>query len=197
MTTIVISGEDADTLAERLSASGHDTVTATDPADLDSLDVSSGTVDLYVQLPVRVGTAGRNAVDVISHFLREGLLRRFDAASTVLPLLAPTAGVLLVAGNHPDDSSAPDNPEARIALMKVLGHGLLLDRPTGLSVSIVGSDASPERMEELVDRMLQDADTLKPFAVWLEKTEELSDEIPAWDYADWRNALLTMGETLA
>ncbi|MGI9017334.1 MAG: hypothetical protein ACR2HR_09575 [Euzebya sp.] len=33
-------------------------------------------------------------------------------------------------------------------------------------------------------------DSVKPFALWLERAEELGEDIPAWDYADWRNALL-------
>ena len=199
MSTILISGHDASHLAALLQQNEHDVVTAPTVAALRDVvqQLDPGSISVYIQLPVRVTTEGANAVEVIGHFLREGLLRRFDAASAALPSLATGAGLLLVAGNHPQDSQAPDNPEARIALMKVLGHALLLERPDGVSVSIVGSDTALERVAEIADQMLSAPETVKPFALWLERTDELSDEIPAWDYADWRNALLTMDETLA
>jgi hypothetical protein len=102
---------------------------------------------------------------------------------------------MLVGGNHPATSRAPDNPEARIALMKVLGQSVLLERSEEVSVSIVGGDASLDRVIELAQELL--GDQVRPFSVWMEKAEEQLDEIPAWDYADWRNALLTMPETRA
>ncbi|MGI9017021.1 MAG: hypothetical protein ACR2HR_07955 [Euzebya sp.] len=198
MSTVLISGADADAVSSRLSTDGHAVTAATTVMALKELapSITQGSVDLYIQLPVRVVTEGANAVDVIGHFLREGLLRRFDAASAVLPLLATCAATMLVGGNHPADSHAPDNPEARISLMKVLGHALLLEKPGDVTVSIVAG-AGVERIAELAQQLLTSPSSAKPMSVSLETAEELTDSIPPLDYAHWRDALLTMTETRA
>ena len=85
-------------------------------------------VDIYVQLPIVIQPRGEELVARIRNFLTDGLLARFDMASTVLPSLAPGARVVLVGGHPNIMPTAPDDPSARLALINVLAHAIKAQR---------------------------------------------------------------------
>ena len=88
--------------------------------------MAPGTLDCYVQLPRQTMVSGPTLVDRIHEFLSEGLLKRFETTSRVLPLLAAEACVVLVAGNIPGGAT-PDDRHARIDLLRVLARAILAD----------------------------------------------------------------------
>lgn len=188
----LISGT-PDGTAQALKDRGFDVHEA---ADLPALQgqvaaLPPGGVSLYVQLPTQITARGANAVEVIRNFLLDGLLARFDAASAVLPALAEPATVVLVSGNHPGagaGASAPDNPVARLALMKVLGHSLLLERGDGLAVKVVDHQRSPERVAAVA---------VEPETKPLQVVTDLAAATPELDYAAWRDAMMNLTSTRA
>lgn len=199
--TALVSGSDASTLAEKLSARGYEVTAARTMEELTDVaaNLPAGSLDLYVQLPVRIAASGDTPVQVVRNFLNDGLLRRFDAASAVIPALSEHAVVALVSGNHPGTSAAPDNPEARISLMKVLGHTMLLqcndvavgeeqEAAGGLKVKIISGVSSEENMIETI---------LQPQVRPLRVFADIVDTEPSLDYAGWRDAILTLTETHA
>jgi hypothetical protein len=127
-------------------------VASTAVSELDELVDVPGPCDYYVQLPVTVSTKGDSVVQRLHSFLIDGLLSRFAAVERVLPMLAPGATVVLVAGNSPAELSAPDDRLARLALLRVLAHATRADlAPDRARVRIV-SAARTDR--EVVDYAL-------------------------------------------
>ena len=145
MTTVLVTGggERLAEVAKAIEAAGAET-TVVDTLDRLGEAVSGKTFDGYVQLPVAMTPRhGGSLVSRVEQFLSEGLLSRFRAAETVLPSLAESANVLLVGGQTNVDSDAPDDQEARTALMRVLAHALRAERaPSHLRVRTVGPEWS-------------------------------------------------------
>src|SRR6185295_16709812 len=89
-----------------LKSAGFDILSAGAMSPDDVPDLEANSVDCYVQLPADPAHAGGGALrrtrDVIAH----EMLSRFDAAAQLLPLLAPSATVLLVTeGSDPVEES--------------------------------------------------------------------------------------------
>ena len=144
MTTVLVTGggERLAEVAKAIEAAGAET-TVVDTLDRLGEVVADGTYDAYVQLPVAMTPRSGSLVSRVEQFLSEGLLSRFRAAETVLPTLAESANVLLVGGQTNVDSDAPDDQEARTALMRVLAHALRAERaPSHLRVRTVGPEWS-------------------------------------------------------
>lgn len=190
--TAVISGTTSGATSAALQAQGFTTHEAPDTGALHELVVAlgAGSVDLYVQLPTAISSRGGNAVEVVRNFLTDGLIARFDAASAVVPALTEHATVVLVSGNHPgkETDAAPDNPEARLSLMKVLGHTLLLQQAGKLTVKIVDQQQTAERIAEVAV-----ARATKPLSV----ISDLAASTPDLDYAEWRDGIMNLTGTQA
>jgi hypothetical protein len=144
--------------------------------------IAPGSVDCYVQLPGRISARGETVVERVRNFLTDGLIRRFDAVAVISPTLRSDACVLLVSGNHPDEPGAPDNQRARLALLQVLAHSLLIERGgTGMTVTIIGERRSPAELVELVH---------SPSDRPVRLIAELKEIDPELDYDDWRNEVM-------
>lgn len=139
MTTVLVTGggERLDQVASAVTATGADVIVVDTPDRLGEA-VAGRTFDGYVQLPVAMTPPEGTLVSKVEQFLAQGLLSRFRAAATVLPTLAPNATVILVGGQTNIDVDAPDDREARVALMRVLAHALRAERaPERLTVRTV------------------------------------------------------------
>jgi len=159
-----------------LEANGVQALTLAD------LRAAVGGIDYYVQLGETVPARGETVVRRAHAFLNDGLLERFLAAERVIPLLAENATVLLVSGNLPADMSAPDDRNARLALLRVLAHAMRADlAPARVRVRVVTGERSDE---EIV-----------AFALSGEK-DRLAELVPEDDalsgrtYEDWRIAVM-------
>jgi len=126
-------------LRSTFRANGVDTVT------LAELRPGIAPIDYYVQLGHSVPTRGETVVRRVHEFLNDGLLERFLAAERVVPLLAPTATVVLVAGNLPAEVAAPDDQAARWAMLRVLAHAMRADlAPARVRIRVVSGGRSDE-----------------------------------------------------
>src|SRR5439155_20178624 len=141
-------------IAIALKSAGFDILAAGAMSPDDAPDLEANSVDCYVQLPVDGprpnGGALRRTRDVIAG----ELLARFDTAARFLPLLAPSATVVLVTeGPDPWDSEArvPDSDhKARRALVGVLAEAILRDcGRAGVQATVVGADRAPEEIAAL------------------------------------------------
>jgi len=144
MTSVLVTGggERLNEVAEAIRATGAET-TVVDTLDRLGEAVRDKTFDAYVQLPVAMTPRSGSLVSRVEQFLSEGLLNRFRAAETVLPTLTESATVILVGGQTNVDIDAPDDQEARTALMRVLAHALRAERAPGhLRVRTAGPDWS-------------------------------------------------------
>jgi hypothetical protein len=147
------------------------------------VDLAPGTLDCYVQLPRQTPVSGPTLVERIHEFLSEGLLKRFEATSRVLPLLAPGACVVLVAGNIPGGAT-PDDRHARIDLLRVLARAILADcDKRDVRAVVVGTERSPE---EIADIALHRGDERRRRQA---QVAALSPEMP---YEDWQREFLTL-----
>lgn len=185
----VVSGSGPEPVAEALQARGFEVVVAADARALAALAAESEApdVDVYVQLPGTIAARGDNAIERVRNFLSDGLIARFDGADAVLPALKDDAVVVLVGGNHPGAGGAPDNPEARLSLMKVLGHTLLLERAgRGLAVKVLDAQRDAARIAALA---------AEPASRPLQIISDVSQISPDLDYSDWRNELMSMTAT--
>jgi hypothetical protein len=137
----------------------------------------------YVQLPVQVPAVGDTAVDRLRSFLSEGLVARFEAIAKVLPWLRPDAVVLLVAGNLPPDLTWPDDRQARMALLRVLGRAAEADAGAAVRVRTVDASRSDADIVDLFDR--PDPDRNRAIADFVDHAGDMP-------YDDWRLALLEL-----
>lgn len=129
MTTVLVTGggQRLTEVVEAVRGTGAETTVVDDLGRLGE-SIAGHTFDAYIQLPVVMTPGEGSLVSRIEHFLSEGLLNRFRAAETILPTLAPSARVVLVGGQTNVDTAAPDDHEARTALMGVLAHALRAER---------------------------------------------------------------------
>jgi hypothetical protein len=145
--------------------------------------LAPGTLDCYVQLPRQTAVSGPTLVERIHEFLSEGLLKRFEATSLVLPLLAPDSCVMLVAGNIPGGAT-PDDRHARIDLLRVLARAILADCDKGdVRAVVVGTERSAE---EIADIAVHRGDERRRRQA---QVAALSPEMP---YEDWQREFLTL-----
>jgi hypothetical protein len=155
------------------------------PADVEALstDIAPGTLNCYVQLPRQTAVSGPTLVERIHEFLSQGLLKRFETAGRVLPLLAQDACVVLVAGNIPGGAT-PDDRHARIDLLRVLARAILADCEKGdVRAVVVGTERSPAEIAEIA---LHRGDERRRRQA---QVAALSPEMP---YEDWQREFLTL-----
>ena len=180
--SIVVTGA-AGQVAAVSEALRHRGAEVTGVDDLVKLDaalagLSPGSLDGYVQLPVHVAARGDTVVERVRNFLQDGLLARFAAASTLLPTLSDGGRVVLVGGNTLVEASAPDDQNARLALLNVLAHAIQADKSgTRMDVRVLPHD-------ELAEHIAAVALGGEPSR---EQTlAELLDREPPMSFEDWR-----------
>ena len=181
MTTVVVTGggQRLDDVVAAVEAAGAEVVRVEDPATLGDA-VAGRSVDGYVQLPVSITPSEGSLVARVERFLTEGLLSRFRAAAAVLPSLAAGARIVLVSGQTAVDADAPDDREARVALMRVLAHALRAERaPERLTVRTADRSWTPEQIA--ADVVGSAARSASP-----QQTLASSEDAIGQAYADWR-----------
>lgn len=187
MTTVLVTGggDRLHEVATAVRATGAEAVV------VDALDRLGEAVqaqagrgfDGYVQLPVAMTPGQGSIVSRVEQFLTEGLLSRFRAAATVLPSLQAGATVILVGGQTAVDVDAPDDREARVALMRVLAHALRAERaPARLTVRTADHTWTAEQIAHRV--------TTDPQAARATPDPDSADETIGQAYADWRAEVL-------
>lgn len=188
MTTVLVTGGGArlDEVVAAVEATGAEVVRVDAPGALGEA-VAGRTFDGYVQLPVPITPSQGSLVSRVEQFLTEGLLSRFRFAATALPSLAPSANVLLVGGQTNVDADAPDDHEARTALMRVLAHALRAERaPERLTVRTADHSWTAEQIAQRVTggggRSSED--------VAAQSTLASSEGAIGQAYADWRAEVL-------
>ena len=170
-----------------LKSAGFDILSAGAMSAEDVPDLEANSVDCYVQLPVDPpqpgGGALRRTRDVIAH----EMIARFDAAAQFMPLLAPSAMVLLVTGGaDPLESSAgrgdPDQKALR-TLVGVLAEAILRDcGQSGVRTAVVPEDRASVEIAALTRHRPPEA-----LPWWLYASVD-----PDLDFADWRNSILCL-----
>jgi hypothetical protein len=149
--TVVVTGasEAVAAVSRALRQAGAEVVAVDDLSTLEAVfaGIAPGSLSGYVQLPVHVAARGASVVERVRHFLEDGLLARFAAASTILPALSDQGRVVLVGGNTLVEASAPDDHDARLALLGVLAHAIAADRSsTGVQVRVMAHDELAEHI---------------------------------------------------
>lgn len=175
-------------IAIALKSAGFDILAAgsiTTPEDAPDLEANS--VDCYVQLPADqprpIGGALRRTRDVIA----SEMLSRFDIAARLLPLLAPSATVVLVTeGPDPAEPSTgrPDpDQKALQTLVGVLAEAILRDcGGNSVRTTVVGEDRAPDEIAALASHRPPE-----PLPWWLYAGVD-----PDLDFADWRASVLCL-----
>ena len=172
-------------VAEALEEAGFDVIRAAGPDALPGAiaDVAAGSLSCYVQLPRQTEVSGESLVQRVRQFLAEGLLARFDAASAVLPLLAPDAFVVLVAGNVPGGTT-PDDRHARIDLLRVLARAILAEGGSDkVDACVLANDRSPDEIASIALNRGDDPHRTSAQVAAID---------PELSYADWQRELLRL-----
>jgi hypothetical protein len=174
-------------IAIALKSAGFDILAAGSISAEDTPDLEANSVDCYVQLPADqprpTGGALRRTRDVIAH----EMLSRFDTAARLLPLLAPSATVVLVTeGPDPGEPSTgtPDpDQKALQTLVGVLAEAILRDSGrSSVRATVVGEDRAPEEIAALASHRPPE-----PLPWWLYASVD-----PDLDFADWRASILCL-----
>lgn len=148
---VVVTGavEQVAAVSAALRDAGAEVTAVDDLAELEAAiaGLTPGSLDCYVQLPVHVAARGGAVIERVRNFLEDGLLARFAAASTILPMVSDTGRVVLVGGNTPVEATAPDDQSARLALLDVLAHAIQADQlATRFGVRVLPHDESAEHI---------------------------------------------------
>ncbi|HEV3363606.1 MAG TPA: hypothetical protein VG795_05585 [Acidimicrobiia bacterium] len=189
MPTALVTGspERVPDITIALKSAGFDILAAGAMSPADAPDLEANSVDCYVQLPLDApqpgGGALRRTRDVIAHEMAS----RFDSVSQFLPLLAPSATVLLVThgGDLVDDSAGRGDPDQKAVrtLVGVLAEAILRDcGRSGVRTAVVADDRAPEEIAALASHRPPE-----PLPWWLYAGVD-----PDLDFADWRNSILCL-----
>jgi hypothetical protein len=174
-------------IAIALKSAGFDILAAGSISADDAPDLEANSVDCYVQLPADqarpTGGALRRTRDVIAH----EMLSRFDTAARLLPLLAPSATVVLVTeGPDPGEptTGTPDpDQKALQMLVGVLAEAILRDcGRSRIRATVVGEDRAHEEIAALASHRPPE-----PLPWWLYASVD-----PDLDFADWRTSILCL-----
>ncbi|MGH9009765.1 MAG: hypothetical protein ACRDYF_07960 [Acidimicrobiia bacterium] len=174
-------------IAIALKSAGFDILSAGAISPQDVPDLEANSVDCYVQLPIDPpqpgGGALRRTRDVIAH----EMVSRFDAAAQFLPLLAPSATVLLVTEGTDgiDDSAGRSDPDQKAlrTLVGVLAEAILRDcGRSGVRTAVIAEDRASQEIAALASHRPPE-----PLPWWLYASVD-----PDLDFADWRNSILCL-----
>jgi len=174
-----------DDVAGALEEAGFSVVRVPEPGDVAEAcaGIPPGTLACYVQLPKETKVDAPSLIGRVQQFLAEGLLARFESASTVVPCLAKDGCVVLVAGNLPG-ASAPDDRHARIDLLRVLARAVLAECDgSDVRAVVVGNDRSPTDIADIVLRRGDQAG---------KKAAEVAALPGELNYADWQREFLSL-----
>ena len=172
-------------IAVALKSAGFDILSAGAISAEDVPDVEANSVDCYVQLPTDppapVAGALRRARDVIAH----EMVSRFDAAAEFLPLLGPSATVLLVTGGFDGVDEAAGrvdfDDKAVRTMLGVLAEAILRDcSHSGVRTAVIAEDRASHEIAALAGYRPPE-----PLPWWL-----YADVDPDLGFADWRNSML-------
>jgi hypothetical protein len=175
------SGDRVAAMAGLLSEEGLEVRTATGPHELDAAEL--GRIDHYVQLPASVKPVGENLVGRVRSFLSDGLLGRYELVERLLPALADSATVVLVAGNTPDGAALPDDEHSRLALLHVLAHATRAELGgRGVRVTVTTGSRSDRELVAFALRGGEDPEA----RLAVEPAGRVTDT----QYQDWRTELM-------
>jgi hypothetical protein len=180
--TVVVTGaaEPVAAVSEALRHAGAEAIAVDDLGKLEATlaGIPPGSLQGYIQLPVHVAARGGTVVERVRNFLEDGLLARFAASSTLLPVLSDQGRVVLVGGNTLVEASAPDDRGARLALLGVLAHAIQADKSTTkLEVRVLPHD----QLAEDIAAVALGAEPPR------ERTlAEMLDREPPMSFDDWR-----------
>jgi hypothetical protein len=185
--TVLVTGSSGrvDEVSGAMERAGFSVLRAPDPGDLAGVcaGVEPGSLTCYVQLPKETKVDAPSLIGRVRQFLAEGLLARFEAAATVVPVLAKDGCVILVAGNLPG-ASTPDDRHARIDLLRVLARAVLAEcEGSEVRAVVVGNDRSPDDIADIARR--RGDETAK-------KTAEVAALPGDLNYADWQREYLSL-----
>jgi hypothetical protein len=170
-----------------LKSAGFDILAAGISSPDEAPDLEEGSVDCYVQLPADGpppgGGALRRTHDVIVH----EMVARFDSALRLLPLLAPSATVVLVTegpdADEPATGSGDPDRRAQRTLVGVLADAILRDRSRpGVRATVVSEERAVEEIAALAAHRAPE-----PVPWWLYANVD-----PELGYADWRASVLCL-----
>jgi hypothetical protein len=173
-----------DDVAAALEQAGFSVIRVPEPEDLDAAcaGIDPGTLGCYVQLPKETKVDAPSLIGRVRQFLAEGLLARFEAASTIVPLMSQDGCVVLVAGNLPG-AATPDDRHARIDLLRVLARAVLAEcQGNDVRAVVVGNERSSADIADLVLRKGDEASR---------KAAEVA-AIGDMNYADWQREFLSL-----
>ena len=184
MPTALVTGspERVPDIAVALKSAGFDILSAGPMSADDTPDLEAGSVDCYVQLPVDGPQRGGGALRTRAMIAHQ-MASRFDTTASLLPLLAPSATVLLVTEDgDPADTADPDLTTLR-TLAAALAEAILRDgAETGIRATVVGEDRAPEEIAALAGHRPPE-----PRPWWLYATVD-----PDLSFADWRTSVLCL-----
>lgn len=180
--SIVVTGaaEQVAAVSEALRHAGAEVVMVDDLTKLEAVlaGLPPGSLDGYVQLPVHVAARGDTVVDRVRNFLHDGLLARFAAISALLPSLSDEGRVVLVGGNTLVDNAAPDDQDARLALLNVLADAIQADTSgTATDVRVLAHDEPAEHVAAVA---------LGAEPAPEQTLAEVRDHEPPMSFDDWR-----------
>lgn len=174
-------------VAVALKSAGFDILAAGTLTPDDVPDLEEGSVDCYVQLPVDsprpAGGALRGTRDVIAH----EVVARFDSAARILPLLAPSATVLLViegpdVEDHDAGSPHPDR-KAHRTLAGLLAEAIVEEgADRGVRTSVLSEGRVIDEIAGLAG-----PHPAEPRPWWV-----YADVDPDLGFADWRLSVLCL-----
>ena len=170
-----------------LKSAGFDILSAGPMSAEDVPDLEANSVDCYVQLPVDPPQPGGGALRRTRDVLAHEMISRFDAAAEFLPLLAPSATVLLVTEGCDTvyDSAGRGDPDQKAlrTLVGVLAEAILRDcGPSCVRTAVVAEDRASEEIAALASHRPPE-----PLPWWLYASVD-----PDLDFADWRNSVLCL-----
>jgi len=185
--TAVVTGSPArvDEVAGALEQAGFRVTKVPEPGDVAGAcaGIEPGSLACYVQLPKDTRVDAPSLIGRVRQFLEEGLLARFEAASTVVPLMAKDGCVVLVAGNLPG-AATPDDRHARIDLLRVLARAVLAEcEGSDVRAVVVGNDRSAADIADIVLRRGDESGR---------KAAEVAALPGELNYADWQREFLSL-----
>ena len=180
MPTALVTGslERVPDIAIALKSAGFDILAEGAMSTGDAPDLEPNSVDCYVQLPVDGPLPSGGALHRTRHLIAHELASRFDTTARLLPLLAPSATVLLVT----------EGPDPVPTLVGVLADAILRDGGrAGIRASVVAGDRAPEEIAALASHRPPE-----PLPWWLYASVD-----PDLDFADWRASVLCLASLRA